>query len=78
MLARNHTITVAVSHLDNWSVMVIALTLLLFVLALFIAGSAHALLLEAGVLLVSAKLILMPSKKGAQGEELKTLSSSSK
>jgi len=58
-------------HIDNWSVMVIALTLILFVLALFLTGSEHDLLLETGVFLVSVKLILMSYKNGAQGEQLK-------
>lgn len=57
-------------HLDNWSVMVITLTLILFVVALFMTGSAHDLLLESGVFLVSVKLILMSYRNGAQGEEL--------
>jgi len=69
--ARNHTITVLMKHFDNWSVLVMALTLLLFVLALFVAGFTHDLLLETGVFLVSVKLILMSYKNGAQGEELK-------
>jgi len=51
--------------------MVIALTLILFALALFITGSTHDLLLETGVFLVSVKLILMSYKHGAQGEDLK-------
>jgi hypothetical protein len=51
--------------------MVIALTLTLFVLALFLTGSTHDLLLETGVFLVSVKLILMSYKNGAQVEELK-------
>ena len=58
-------------HIDSWSVMVIALTLLLFVLALFMTGSTHDLLLETGVFLVSVKLILMSYKHSAQGEDLK-------
>jgi hypothetical protein len=44
---------------DPWSVLVINLTLILFVLALFIKGLTHDILLEAGVFLVSLKLILM-------------------
>jgi hypothetical protein len=51
--------------------MVIALTLILFVLALFMTGSTHDLLLETGIFLVSVKLILMSYKNGAQGEEMK-------
>jgi hypothetical protein len=49
-------------HFDFWSVMVIALTLVLFVTALMIKGLTHDLLLEAGVFLVSVKLILMSHK----------------
>jgi hypothetical protein len=49
-------------HFDFWSIMVIALTLVLFVLALLIKGFTHDLLLEAGIFLVSVKLILMSHK----------------
>jgi hypothetical protein len=58
-------------QIDNWSVIVMAVTLILFGLALFLTGFTHDLLLEAGVFLVSVKLILMSYKNGAQGEELK-------
>ena len=47
------------SHLDPWSLAVIILTLVLFVLALVIKGFTHGLLLETGVFLVSVKLIIM-------------------
>jgi hypothetical protein len=49
-------------HFDTWSIVVIILTFVLFVAALFIKGLTHDLLLEAGVLLVSVKLILMSHK----------------
>jgi hypothetical protein len=49
-------------HFDFWSIVVIALTLLLFIVALFMKGLSHDLLLEAGVFLVSVKLILMSHK----------------
>jgi hypothetical protein len=49
-------------HFDFWSVLVIALTLILFIAALVIKGLTHDLLLEAGVFLVSVKLILMSHK----------------
>ena len=39
--------------------MVIALTFALFIVALFIKGLTHEILLEAGVFLVSLKLIMM-------------------
>jgi hypothetical protein len=51
-------------HFDFWSIVVIALTLILFVMALLIKGLTHDLLLEAGVFLVSVKLILMSHKNG--------------
>ena len=47
---------------DPWSSAVIILTLVLFLLALFLKGFTHDLLLEAGVFLVSVKLILMAHK----------------
>lgn len=49
-------------HFDFWSILVIALTLILFITALIIKGLTHDLLLEAGVFLVSVKLILMSHK----------------
>ena len=47
---------------DLWSVIVVALTFLLFILALFFKGLTHDILLEAGVLLVSIKIIMMSAK----------------
>ena len=49
-------------YFDFGSIAVISITLLLFVVALFTQGITHDLLLEAGVLLVSIKLILMAYK----------------
>jgi len=46
-------------HLDPASWLVLLVTLVLFVVALFVKGLGHDLLLEAGVFLVSVKLILM-------------------
>ena len=45
-------------HLDTASVLTIIVTLVLFGVALFAKGLTHDLLLEAGVFLVSVKLIL--------------------
>lgn len=45
-------------HIDAASVVTIVVTLLLFGVALFAKGFTHDLLLEAGVFLVSAKLVL--------------------
>jgi hypothetical protein len=60
-----------VKYLDPWSTAVIFLTVVLFVLALFLHGLTHDLLLEAGVLLVSAKLVIMSHKNSVLGEQLK-------
>ena len=46
-------------HFDTPTVIVIIVTFVLFVVALFVKGFTHDLLLEAGVFLVSVKLILM-------------------
>lgn len=46
-------------YFDIWSIIVIGLTFTFFVAALFTQGMTHDILLEAGVLLVSIKLILM-------------------
>ncbi len=54
--------------LDLGSAVTVAVTLLLFVLALFLKGLTHDLLLEAGVFLVSVKLILMGSKSAIAAE----------
>ncbi len=55
-------------HLDVPSRLVIGLTLGLFAVALAVKGWGHDLLLEAGVLLVSVKLILMAYKNSTANE----------
>ena len=57
-------------HLDVPSRLVIALTLGLFAVALAVKGLGHDLLLEAGVLLVSVKLIVMAYKNSVANERL--------
>jgi hypothetical protein len=57
-------------YLDRWSASVIVLTVILFVLALFLHGLTHDLLLEGGVILVSAKLVIMAHKNSVLGEQL--------
>jgi hypothetical protein len=52
---------------DPWASIIISLSVGLFVVALFVKAFAHELLLEAGVFLVSVKLILM-AKKNAETE----------
>ena len=60
------------NHLDTSSIIVMAITLILFVLALFTTGFTHDLLLEAGVFLVSVKLIMMSYKNSATNREIKS------
>jgi len=49
-------------HFDAGTIIIIAITLVLFGVALFEKGFSHDLLLETGVFLVSVKLILMSYK----------------
>ena len=56
--------------LDSGSRLVILLTLALFVAALFLKGFSHDLLLEAGVFLVSVKLIIMAYHNGVSEQLL--------
>ena len=49
-------------YFDVGTLSVIAITLFLFVWALFAKGFTHDLLLEAGVFLISVKLIMMAYK----------------
>ena len=60
-------------HLDNGSLGVMGLTLVLFVVALFAKGLTHDLLLEAGVFLVSVKLILAAYKNSVSNQRILTL-----
>jgi hypothetical protein len=57
-------------YLDRWSAAVIVLTVILFALSLFLHGLTHDLLLEAGILLVSAKLVIMSYKNSVQSRQL--------
>jgi hypothetical protein len=57
-----------VAYHDPWSITVIAVTFLLFLVALFMKGITHDLLLESGVFLVSLKLIMMSHKQSALSE----------
>jgi Na+/phosphate symporter len=57
-------------HLDFWSRIIILITLMLFVAALFLKGLGHDILLEAGVFLVSVKLIIMSYKNSVEAAKL--------
>jgi len=52
-------VTKLTAYLGPSSIVVVVVTLILFILALFTKGLTHDILLEAGVFLVSVKLILM-------------------
>jgi hypothetical protein len=58
-------------HLDTGSKIVIVVTCLLFVSALFIKGFGHGVLLEAAVFLVSVKLIIMAYRNSVTAKETK-------
>jgi hypothetical protein len=59
-------------HFDIGSLLTILITLVLFIVALFTKGFTHDLLLEAGVFLVSVKLILMAYKNSVVGRKILT------
>ena len=57
-------------YIDRGSFTVMAVTLALFIAALFTKGMTHDLLLEAGVFLVSVKLILQAYRSGVAHEKI--------
>ena len=57
-------------HIDPTSLVVIVLTLVLFLAALVVKGLGHDLLLEAGVFLVSVKLIIMAYKSSVVAQAM--------
>jgi len=57
-------------HFDIGSIIVIGITFILFSMALFVTGFTHDLLLEAGVFLVSIKLIIMAYKSNVSSLRL--------
>ena len=57
-------------HLDLGSIIVILITLALFIVALFVKGFTHDLLLEAGVFLVSVKVIMMAYQNSVHANEI--------
>ncbi len=58
-------------HFDSGTIFVILVTGLLFIVALFVKGFTHDLLLETGVFLVSVKLIMMAYRTSLNYEDLK-------
>jgi len=59
------------NYFDPWTIIVILITFLLFTVALFVKGFTHDLLLEAGILLVSIKLIMMAYRNNLNYSDLK-------
>ncbi len=57
-------------HFDTGSMLVILITFFLFFIALFVKGLTKEMLLEAGVLLVSIKIIMMAHKNSATSNEI--------
>ncbi len=57
-------------HFDTGSLLVIVITFVLFAMALFFTGFTHDLLLEAGVFLVSVKLIIMAYKSSVSAQNI--------
>lgn len=58
------------THIDLGSIVVIVITCVLFIAALFFKGFTHDLLLEAGVFLVSVKLIIMAYKSNKSASNI--------
>ena len=58
-------------HFDMGSMLIILITFVLFTVALFVKGLTQDMLLEAGVLLVSIKLIMMAYKTSVANKEIK-------
>jgi c-di-AMP phosphodiesterase-like protein len=56
--------------LDTGNLIVVLLTIILFILALFLKGFSKDLLLEIGVLLVSIKLIFFANKQALFDKEV--------
>jgi len=57
-------------HFDMGSIIVIVITFVLFAMALFFTGLSHDILLEAGVFLVSFKLIVMAYKASVTSKDI--------
>jgi len=57
-------------YIDRGSLAVMAITLVLFIAALFTKGLTHDLFLEAGVFLVSVKLILQAYRNSVSNERI--------
>ncbi|NTU98258.1 MAG: hypothetical protein HGA62_10660 [Chlorobiaceae bacterium] len=68
----NHSIIFCAmnNHFDKPTVIIIIVTFVLFAMALFLKGFTHDLLLEAGVFLVSVKLMVMGYKNSVTNKKM--------
>ena len=57
-------------HFDIGSMVIITITLILFIIALFFTGFTHDILLETGVFLISVKLIVMTYKSSVSSHKM--------
>jgi hypothetical protein len=57
-------------HFDTPTVIVVIITFILFTVALFVKGLTHDILLEAGIFLVSVKLIIMSYKSSLTNQKI--------
>ena len=58
------------NYFDTGTLIVIAITFVLFTIALFTKGFTHDLFLEAGIFLISVKLIIMGYKNSVINNQL--------
>ena len=58
-------------YFDTGIIIVILITVLLFTVALFVKGFTHDILLEAGVLLISIKMIMMAYRNSLNYSNIK-------
>ncbi len=59
-----------VKYLGHWSLAVVIVTLILFIVAFFFKGFTHDLLLETAIFLVSVKLIMLSYQSNHGIEEI--------
>jgi hypothetical protein len=71
LVAKSPHVALIRKHLDRASWVVVLITLALFVTAVFVKGLGHDLLLEAGVFLVSVKLIVMAYQSSVTAGEVR-------
>jgi len=58
-------------YIDKWSLIILLITGVLFITALFFQGLTHDILLETGVFLVSVKIIMMAYRNNLNYHDVK-------